>query len=222
QRGQHQVPGVGRLSDNLGDLGIADLADHDDVGILAEERPQDLRKRVAGLAVHRNLGDAGHHPLDRVLDADDVGLPGAEVAKGGVEGGRLARAGWAGHEYQAVGAGERLAQAYRGLRIVAQLIERLQRALAVDDPHHDFLAVDGRQRRQPDVDRPFVDAHPERAVLRTEADRDVGLRHDLEAVADRVRGGRRQRHGRLEDAADPEADARALARAVDVDVARPD
>ena len=67
-----------------------------------------------------------------------------------------------------------------------------------------------------------VHLEPERAVLRPVADRDVGARHDLEPVANRLRDGGRQREHRLEHAADAVADRRALGAALDVHVAGAD
>ena len=37
-------------------------------------------KRVAAARIDGNLRDAGDRPLDRILDADDVGAAGAEMA----------------------------------------------------------------------------------------------------------------------------------------------
>ena len=70
--------------------------------------------------------------------------------------------------------------------VVAQTIERLQRAVAVDHPHHDLLAVNRRQRRESDIDRTSVHFEAERAVLRAVAYRDVRPRHDLETIANRL------------------------------------
>ena len=74
ERAQDEMPGIRRLSHNLRDLGIANLADHDHVGILAQDRSQDGRERVAGAAVDRYLRNARHRALHGILDADDVGL----------------------------------------------------------------------------------------------------------------------------------------------------
>ena len=61
-----------RLHRDLRRLLIAHLADHDDVGILPQDRAQRRAERDAGLAVHRHLRDAGQLILDRILDRDDL------------------------------------------------------------------------------------------------------------------------------------------------------
>lgn len=40
QRGQNQMTGESRVDRHMGGFGVADLADHDDVGVLTYERPQ--------------------------------------------------------------------------------------------------------------------------------------------------------------------------------------
>src|SRR6056297_2815672 len=72
QRGEHEVAGETGLHRDLRRLEVADLADHHDVGVLAEDGPQAARKRHADLGVHLRLADAVDVVLDRVLDRHDV------------------------------------------------------------------------------------------------------------------------------------------------------
>ncbi len=109
------------------------------------------------------------------------------MIESGVERRRLARAGRPGHEDQPVGTRQALVQAVGGGLVIAEALERLERADAVDDAQHDLLAVHGGQRRETAVDRPSIDLEAEGTVLGTMTDRDVGARHDLEAVADQLR-----------------------------------
>ena len=134
-------------------------------GPLPEQRSKHCRKRVAGAFAHRNLRHAGNGPLHRVLDADDVRAAAAHVPERGVERGRLSGAGRAGDEHQAVGprASARSNRAKR-LGVVSQTTERLKRAVAVDHPHHQLLAIHRRQSRETDVDR--TAAHVEDGTFR--------------------------------------------------------
>ena len=50
QRREHQVAGQRRLDRDLRRLAVADLADHDDVGVGAHHRAQAGGERQAGLA----------------------------------------------------------------------------------------------------------------------------------------------------------------------------
>ena len=51
---------------------VADLADHDDVRILPQDRAQHAGERQADLRLHLDLVDAGQLVLDRVLDGEDL------------------------------------------------------------------------------------------------------------------------------------------------------
>jgi hypothetical protein len=64
QRRQHEVPGQARLHGDLRGLEVADLADHDDVGVLAQDRAQRAREIEPDPRVDLRLGD----PVEVVLD----------------------------------------------------------------------------------------------------------------------------------------------------------
>ena len=63
QRGLHGV---------LRGLVVADLADHDDVGILPEDRAQRGAEGDADLGLHSGLIELVVHHLDRIFDGGDV------------------------------------------------------------------------------------------------------------------------------------------------------
>jgi len=54
QRGQHQVAGERRLDGDLGRFEVANLADHDDVGILPQKRAQSRREVQPDIFMHLN------------------------------------------------------------------------------------------------------------------------------------------------------------------------
>ena len=58
QRRQHEVAGLRRLHRDLRGLGVADLAEQDDVGILPQDRAQRARERQLDLLVDLRLVDA--------------------------------------------------------------------------------------------------------------------------------------------------------------------
>ena len=66
-------------------LRVADLADHDDVRILAQDRPKTLREREAGLGIGLSLIDAGQPVFDRVFNRRDVLAERRQLAEGSVE-----------------------------------------------------------------------------------------------------------------------------------------
>ena len=73
-RREDEVPGEGGPEADLRRLLVADLADHDHVGVLPQERPERRGEGQADLGLDLDLV----HPLelvfDRVLDGADVGL----------------------------------------------------------------------------------------------------------------------------------------------------
>jgi len=71
---ENEVTRQGRLDGDLGRLRVADLADHDLVGVMTEDGPQPAGEGQALLLVDRDLGDAVDLVLDGVLDGDDLVL----------------------------------------------------------------------------------------------------------------------------------------------------
>ena len=65
-------PGERGLDRDVRGLEVADLAHHDDVRVLAQERAQGGGERQAEVVARRDLVDAVQLELDRVLDGADV------------------------------------------------------------------------------------------------------------------------------------------------------
>jgi hypothetical protein len=105
-RREHEVPGEGRLHGDLRRLEVADLADHDHVRVLADDRAQRVGEAEVDLRADLDLVDAGHLVLDRVLDGEDLHVGLVQPVEGRVQGGGLAAARGAGDEQDPV----RLAQ----------------------------------------------------------------------------------------------------------------
>src|SRR4029079_17787599 len=99
-----------------------------------------VRERELDLRIHLHLTDARELVLDRVLDRDDVLLGGIDLLERRVERGRLAAAGRAGDEDDAVALAD---QTLHGLQILTgepELLEPEQRRRAVEQTHDDALA----------------------------------------------------------------------------------
>ena len=71
-RRKHQVAGKRGLDCDLSGFGVADFADHDLVGVVAQDGTQSARKREPFLLVHRNLRDSRQLVLDRIFNGDDL------------------------------------------------------------------------------------------------------------------------------------------------------
>ena len=72
QGGEHEVAGQRRLDGDVRGLAVADLADHDHVGVGAQHRAQADVEGDAGLRRDLHLLDAGDALLDGVLDREDA------------------------------------------------------------------------------------------------------------------------------------------------------
>ena len=103
QRREHHVAGQRRFDGGLERFDVANLADHDDVGILPQNRAQASRECEAGFVVGLPLIDAAKRVLDRVLDRHDVLAGFDELRERAVERRRLAAAGRSGDEHHALG-----------------------------------------------------------------------------------------------------------------------
>ncbi|MNR99701.1 hypothetical protein D3C72_309410 [compost metagenome] len=62
-------------------FGVADFADHDDVGVLTQDGAQTSGEGQAYLGAHAYLNHAGQVQFDRVLDRDDLALAVVQVGQ---------------------------------------------------------------------------------------------------------------------------------------------
>ena len=181
---EHQVPGQARLHRDLRSLQVADLADHDHVRVLAQNGAQRARERQLDSRIHLGLADAIEVVFDRVLDGDDVGALGVELADRGVERGRLSGAGRAGDEDDSMRLFDELAQGSERRIRHAEAGEVEPSGLLVEQPQHHALAVSRRQDRDAHVDRASGESQRDAPVLRLAFLGDVQARHDLDARND--------------------------------------
>ena len=182
QSAEHEVSGQGRLDRDLSGLEVADLADHDHVGVGPDHRAQAGREAESRLRVDLHLLDALQLVLHGVLDRHDRLVRRVERAQPGVERGRLSRAGGAGHEDRAVGLAEkRLLEERAVVRPHAERVDRGHALAGVQDSHDHRLAAHHRQRGHAQVDPAPVDGEAHAPVLRRAALGDVEVGHDLDA-----------------------------------------
>jgi hypothetical protein len=201
-------------------LGVADLADHDDVRVLAQDGAEAAGEVEADLALHLDLLDPRLAVLHRILDRDDVLARRLDRLDGGVQRRRLAAARGPGQEHHPPRALDRAQEHLELLGLEPEVLERvvLDDGLLLEEAQDDLLAVDRRQRRDAKVDLAIVDVRGEAAVLGEPALRDVEPRDDLEP---RDHGQvERARHLEQveEQAVDPVAHACPILVGLDVDV----
>ena len=138
----------------------------------------------------------------------------------GIERRRLAAAGRAGDEHDAVGIAHHLAQFADRLRLEAELVEVERDLAAVENAQHDAFAMRRRQGRDAEVDVDAANGQLDAAVLRQASLGDVEPGHDLDARGDGGLQSGRQRFGGAQRAVDAIADLHGLERGLDVNVGR--
>src|SRR5712691_4268765 len=111
QGGQHEMAGERCLYGDLRGLEVADLANHDDVGILPQDGAQQAGEAEADLRLDLDLVDPGKMVFDRVLDRYDLACDRVELQKARVERCRLTAAGRTGDQDHAVWQIERMLDA---------------------------------------------------------------------------------------------------------------
>ena len=219
QGAQHQVARQRRAHGDVGGFAVADFADHDDVGVLAQDRAQRLGEIEADVGLDGHLVDARHQVFHGVFHRLDVDLRRTEVAQGAVERRSLAAAGGAREQDDAVRFLEDALEARQHVRFESDILHVHQQRVAVQDAQHELLAVDLGERGHAHVDDPPVDAVLEAAVQRQAPLGDVHVRQDLDAGDDAgiERLGRRRNFA--QDAVDAQADGHVLLVRLEMHVA---
>ena len=87
---EYEVAGQGRLNRDLRGFGVANLADHDLVRVVTQDRTQTTIEGESLLLVDGNLSNAVQLVLDRILDRHDLVFFVPDLIQRGVERRRLA------------------------------------------------------------------------------------------------------------------------------------
>ncbi len=96
------MAGQRRLDSNARSLKIANLADHDDVWVLPQDRAQRTRKVEPDGGLDLHLIDPRKLIFDRILDRENLALSVVEPLESRIEGGCLAAAGRTGDQDDSV------------------------------------------------------------------------------------------------------------------------
>ena len=219
ERGKHQVAGESGLDADFRRLEVADLAHHDDVGVLAEEAAEGGREVQADVLVHLHLVDAGEVEFHRVFRGADVVGGLVQFGERRVERGGLAGSGGPGHQHHPVGPVDVLLEGLEGLGIEAELGHVQLETGLVEEAEHHLLAEQRRADGNAEVHlAPLAQLQLDSPILREAALCDVQFGHDLEAGDDCQLQLHRRLHHLVEHAVHAVADAKVLLVRLDVDV----
>ena len=90
QCGQHQVASHGGLDGNLRGFKIANLTNHDDVGILSQDGAQGFGKGQINFGIDLRLPHACQFIFNRVFHRHDVAAGSVQTLERGIQGGGFA------------------------------------------------------------------------------------------------------------------------------------
>ena len=142
--GQHEVAGECRLYCDARRLEIADLADHDDVRILTQERAERCRESHADLGPHQHLIDSEEVVLDGIFRGHDVGVDAVDLGKGRIESGRFPRTRRPSDQQHPVRIRDRLHHLALGAGLEAERREVEVEVALVENSKNDLFAEQSR------------------------------------------------------------------------------
>ncbi len=157
--------------------------------------------------------------LHRVLRRHDVHLLGVDLRQRAVQRGRLTGARGPRDQDHPVRVHDGPHEVLLGLGLEPELLQVERQVALVQDPEHDLLAEDHRQRGDAEVDDLVAQLQLDPPVLGDAPLGDVEVRQDLDAGGERRLHLHRRLHDLLERAVDPVADPDLLLVRLDVDVA---
>ena len=151
-RREHEVTRQGRLDRDLCRLLVPDLADHDLVGVVTQDRAKTAGKGQPLLFIDRDLRDPRQLILDWILDRDDLVFFVLDFGKRCVQGGRLTGSGGPRHEHHPIRLLDKPSQPQQVLglepaNIEAQLGELAVGRFLVENSDDAVFAVDTRHDR---------------------------------------------------------------------------
>ena len=198
---------------------VADFADHDDVGVLAQDGAQGLGKVQIDLGVDLGLAHTGQLVFDRVFHRHDVAVRRVQPLQRRIQRGGFARTGGAGHQHNAVRLGNQVFKALQGGALHANRLQRQARAAFVEQAQHGALAMGAGQGGDTHIDGALAQAQRDAPVLGQAFFGDVEQGHDLQARDQRGVQSAVGLHHLAQAAIDAKAHAGVALKGFNVDVA---
>src|SRR5580700_6172147 len=220
QGGKNQVPGERGANRDIRSFAVADFADHYHVRVLAHDVPQAGGEGQTDLRIHVDLIDTIHLVFDGVFDGDDFLVRNVDALERRIERGGLTAAGGSGDQENAVRQRGEMLHAGQHEVVEAQTAQVVEVAGGTVEQAHDYaFAVEGRQRRDAQIDFAAQNLNLDAAVLRQAALGDIELGHQLQARDDGAFELARRRFLVEEHAVHAEAHPELFLERLDVDVA---
>ena len=184
QRTHHEVTRDGRLHRDGRRFPVADLADHDNVGVLTQNGTQGVAKGQVRLGIHLHLIHAVHVRLHGVLHRDDVHHVAVKLVQCGVKRGGFTGAGRSGDQHDPVGMAQDLVEFFQFRPRQAKGALAAAQRLFLRQSHHALFAIDRGERGNTHIVFPAVHQDGKAAVLRSALFGNVQIAEDLNARDD--------------------------------------
>ncbi len=219
QGAEDEVAGQRGLDGGPRGFFVANLAHHNHVRVLPQQRPQGLRERHPDFRLHLKLVDQRQEVFDRVFHGADVVLHRTDRIERRIERGGLAAAGRPGHQNDAVGGLDVLPE--RGEHVLGktEVFEVQRDGAGIEHANHRLFAVGGGEGAYAEVDFASLQHHVNAPVLGQTPLADVHGGHDLDAAGDGVQQVLRHFQRFVQAAVDAVAHPHATLGRLDVDVA---
>jgi hypothetical protein len=181
---EDEMAGLGGADGDFGGFDVADFADEDDIGVMAEDAAEAGGEGEADVFAGLDLGDALELVFDGILDGDDFAFAVVGMGEGGVEGGGFAAAGGAGEEDHALGEAGEIGEEGFLVGFHAELAHVQEEVLAAEDPEADGLAVFGGDDGDAEVVFFAGGFHGDATVVGESFFGDIEAGHDFQARDD--------------------------------------
>ena len=185
QGGKYLVARERGAKGHAGGVFIADLADQDDVGVLAHQGADPVGEIQPRRFIDRDLPDQRGRVFDRVFEGHDIDRLGIEVMQDGIERGGLAAAGRPADQDDPLGPRQHPVKALKRGLGQAQPVQRDNALLPIEHAQDDVFAMHGGQGRDPEIHGPPGQGQRQAAILGGARLGDIHARHDLEPHRER-------------------------------------
>ena len=214
------MAGERRLYRHFGGFKVAYLTHHDDIRVLAQQRSHAVGKTQPDVLLNLHLIEYRFYHFDRIFHRADIYFRCGYLLQRGIKRGRLAGAGRAGHQNDAVRLVSPVVPQRSLFTREAKVGKILHQNFGIEDPHHQLLAKCRRHGGKPQLDLFAILAHRlDAAILGPALFHHVHAPEQLDAVSDGVGNGSGKLIDLVQHAVDAKAHQADFAARLQMDVA---
>src|SRR5712692_8258719 len=146
------MTGLRGLEGDFGGFSVPNFPDHDDIGVLPQNRAEGLGEGESGFRIHLNLVNALQHVLHRVLNRNDVDAGRAELVERRIKGCGFPRAGRSSDQEHPLRLVQYLIESSTTLWGHPQILELKPGSARIEQSDDNFFTTTGRQSGYSQID----------------------------------------------------------------------